>query len=396
MKLYEFESKKIAAKYGFTTPFGKLATSPEEVEHLVVKAQVLAGKRGKAGAVKICKNLTEAKTEAKAILGSKVLGETVKSVYCEESCKIKEEYFISMTYDQKEKQPVLIICKEGGVKIEELAKTNPEKIVKLYINAVEGLQAFQAREAVKQAGFTGQLISEVANECIKLWKMFSGEDCIIAEINPLCLTEEEKLVAVGTAAIIDDDAYFRAKEKFPPRSAFDRPPTKRELEAKKIDEGDHRGIAGKYIELDGDIGMMTSGGGGSLTNFDALLGKGGKPANFTEYGGNPPTEKMYKLTKVIATKPELNGLWIVGGIASNTRIDVTFEGIAQALREIKPKYPIVIRRAGPKEKEGLQIMRDLGKELGLDIEVFGAETRMTSTAEIIVQKAAEYAKKNKK
>lgn len=396
MKLYEFESKKIAAKYGFTIPIGTLATKPEEVTNLVIKAQVLAGKRGKAGAVKVCKDLDEAKKAAKEILGSKVLGETVKSVYCEEPCKIKEEYFISMTYDQKQKQPVLIICKDGGVDIEELAKTNPEKIVKLHINAVEGLQAYQAREATKKAGFTGPLIGGVADECVKLWRMFSTEDCTIAEINPLCLNEEGKLIAVGTAAIIDDDAYYRAKQKFPERSAYDRAPTARELEAKKIDEGDHRGIAGKYIELDGDIGMMTSGGGGSLTNFDALLGKGGKPANFTEYGGNPPTEKMYKLTKVIATKPGLNGLWIVGGIANNTRVDVTFEGIAQALREIKPKYPIVIRRAGPGEKEGLQIMRDLGKELGLDIEVYGADMRMTATAEIMVKKASEYAKKNKK
>lgn len=400
MKLYEFESKQLAAKYGIKVPQGKLYDNADSVDRAgVVKAQVLAGKRGKAGAIKITNSVEEAKAAAAAIIGSKVLNETVRKVWIEDKIDIAKEFFLSITYDTRSKQPTLLLSSEGGIEIEELAKTKPEKLVKHSINPLEGLAGWKARELVKQAGFAPDLIPKVADACERLYCCFVACDATIFEINPLALTATGDVVAAGTAAIIDDDAMYRHKDfvtMFPPRSAFDRAPTPLELEAKKIDEGDHRGIAGKYIELDGDIAMMTSGGGGSLTNMDALLKYGGKPANYTEYGGNPPTEKMYKLTKVILAKPGINGCWIAGGIASNTRVDVTFEGIAQALREIRPKFPIVIRRAGPGEKEGFEIMRKLAEEVGLDLHLYGADTPMTSTAKIVVDLAKKYQEKNKK
>jgi len=400
MKLYEFESKQLVAKYGIKIPQGKLFDSGAAVDRAgVVKAQVLAGKRGKAGAIKMTSSVEDAKAAASQLIGSKVLGETVHRVLVEDKVDIAKEFFISITYDTRTKLPTLLLSSEGGIEIEELAKTAPGKLVRFGIDPQEGLPGWKAREIVKQAGFAPDLIAKVADVCERLYRCFASCDATIFEINPLALTAEGDLIAAGTAAIIDDDSMYRHKDfvaMFPPRSAFDRAPTKLELEAKKIDEGDHRGIAGKYIELDGDIAMMTSGGGGSLTNMDALLKYGGKPANYTEYGGNPPTEKMYKLTKVILAKPGINGCWIAGGIASNTRVDVTFEGIAQALREMKPKFPIVIRRAGPGEKEGFEIMRKLAEEVGLDLHLYGAETPMTSTAKIVVDLAKKYQEKNKK
>ncbi|MFH0713133.1 MAG: succinate--CoA ligase subunit beta [Candidatus Micrarchaeota archaeon] len=392
MKLYEYESKALVAKYGIAIPQGKVFQKVEEVDRAgVVKAQVLAGKRGKAGAIKIVDSIEGAKAAASQMLGKKILEQTVHEVYIEDKVDITAEYFLSIVYDDQQKKPVVVISSEGGIEIEELAKNHPEKLVKFPVDPLDGLQGWKARELCKQAGFTGETMPKVADALTRLYKCFVGCDATIVEINPLCLTADGSVVAAGTAMILDDDALYRHKDfTFKQRSAFDRLPTQRELDAKKIDEGDHRGIAGKYIELDGDIAMMTSGGGGSLTNTDALLVAGGKPANYTEYGGNPPTEKMYKLTKVILSKPGLNGCWIAGGIASNTRVDVTFEGIAQALREIKPAFPIVIRRAGPGEKEGFEIMRKLAKEIGLDLHLYGADTPMTSTAKIMVELANKY------
>ncbi len=397
MKLYEYESKSLIEKHGVEVPQGKVYEKVEDVDRCgVVKAQVLAGKRGKAGAIKIANSVEEAKAATNAMLNKKILNETVHCVLIEDEINAEKEFFLSIAYDTRTRMPTLVVSVEGGIEIEELAKTHLEKIVKLSINPLEGLQGERAKEACKQAGFASALIPKVADVACKLYNCFASSDASIAEINPLMLTKDNKLIAAGTAIILDDDGLYRHKDfTFKPRSAFDRVPTERELEAKKIDEGDHRGIAGKYIELDGDIAMMTSGGGGSLTNMDALLKYGGKPANYTEYGGNPPTEKMYKLTKVILGKPGLNACWIAGGIASNTRVDVTFEGIAQALREIKPTFPIVIRRAGPGEKEGFEIMRNLAKECNLDLHLYGADTPMTSTAKIVVELANKYKEKNK-
>ncbi|NUN11910.1 succinate--CoA ligase subunit beta [Candidatus Micrarchaeota archaeon] len=394
MKLFEFESKKLFADYGILVPKGYLATSSEQVNNAcVVKAQVLAGKRGKAGIVKVCKTVEESKAFAEKLLNSEFNGKRIESVYCEELISFSKELFLSLAFDSVRKQPVLVFSLDGGVDIEEVNASNPNAIKKLYIDPLQGLQSWQAREFLKESGLSSELLNKVGDVCVKLYKLFTSVDARMAEVNPLAVTTDG-VIATGAALILDDDAFYRHDWKFTPRSAS-RELTERELAAKKIDENDYRGVAGKYLELDGDIAMMTSGGGGSLTNMDALLEYGGKPANFTEYGGNPPREKMKALTSVILSKPGLNACWIVGGIANNTRVDVTFEGIADALRELKPKFPIIIRRAGPGEKEGFETMRALAKELGLDIQLFGAETPMTSTAKIVVDAALKY-KESKK
>jgi citryl-CoA synthetase large subunit len=164
-----------------------------------------------------------------------------------------------------------------------------------------------------------------------------------------------------------------------------RPPTEREIAVKKIDEGEgyYRGTAGKYIEMDGDVAILFSGGGASIANMDALIKSGCKPANYTEYSGNPPREKVYQLAKIVLSKPGLKGLWIAGGVANFTNVGETFHGIVDALDELKPSYPIVVRRAGPYEKEGMQLMEDCAKRNNLNMRLFGKETSMSETAAVL-------------
>ena len=202
-------------------------------------------------------------------------------------------------------------------------------------------------------------------------------------------------MALGMIIDLDDDASYKHKDRsYSPREVgLGRDLTEREINVRKANETSYQGTI-KYLELDGDIGFLAAGGGGSMESMDALIFLGGKPANYAEHSGDPPREKLYALTKAILSKPGLNGLWIVGAIANFTRIDQTMAGIVDAISEFKPKFPIVIRRSGPFEKEGLQIVREAAKKLNLNIEIYGSEVSMTSTAKIIVDRVTEF-KRNK-
>ncbi len=411
MRLYEFEGKRLLRKAGIPLPkshyvtyseMGAMGADPqlERIfddlggESVAVKAQVLAGKRGKAGGIRFADSPEKLQKVVEAMVGSELLGETVTGVLIEQKAEIDQEYYISLTYDTINRQPVLAMSKEGGVDVETLVSESPEKMALRRFGPITGLQPWVARDAAAEAGFSGRELRQMAAITTKLWDVMLMADARLVEINPLVRTKSGKLLALDAAVLLDSDARMRHPElNLPPRQATGRAFTERELVAQAIDQGDYRGVAGKYVELDGDIAMLTSGGGGSITLMDAVHAYGGNPANYTEYGGNPPADKVYRLTKVVATKPDLHGLLIAGGIANNTRVDVTFEGIARALEELRPAYPIVIRRAGPGEEEGLQIMRDLAHRLGLNMEVYGAELPMTESARLIVEKAAVYREK---
>jgi citryl-CoA synthetase large subunit len=411
MRLYEFEGKQLLRKANIAVPKGYFVSYSEmgavgadpQLERIfddlggegvVVKAQVLAGKRGKAGGIRFAHSPEELQEIIEAMVGNELLGELVTGVLIEEKAAIAQEYYISLTYDTVNREPVLAISKEGGVDVETFAREHPDQLILKRFGPIVGLMPWMARDAAVRAGFRGRELRNLAGIAVKMWNVMVQADARLVEINPLVRTQNGELVALDAALLLDSDAQVRHPElNLPPRQATGRPLTERELVAQAIDEGDYRGVAGKYVELEGDIGMLTSGGGGSITLMDAVAAFGGKPANYTEYGGNPPAEKVYRLTKVVATKPGLHGLLIAGGIANNTRVDVTFEGIARALAEIRPEYPIVIRRAGPGEEEGLQLMRDLARREGLDIEVYGADLLMTEAARIVVEKAAAYRQK---
>ena len=394
MKLYEFEGKQLLKQFGIAVPRSVLVGDAHALpDLLVVKAQVLSGKRGKAGAIKICSSVTDAQRAVKELLGKKVNNEVVQKVLLEERLDVKNEFYVSVVYDTRARAPVVVLSKFGGMDVEEIKKNNPKSILIHPIDATDEFTAKNGRALATKAG-----LPEIVGDVIaKLVGCFQEFDCRTAEINPLVETLSGAIVAADAKIVLDDDGLFRHQFNFPPRAATGRELTELEKEARQIDKEDYRGTAGSsFVELDGDIAVLASGGGASITAVDALIGYGGKPANYVEYSGNPPKSKVKRLAEVTLSKSGLNGCWIVGGRANFTDIYETFKGIAEALIEIKPKYPIVIRRAGPRDKEAFEMMRALAKEHGWNSQAFGNEMPMTESAKVIVDLAAKYAHMVKK
>ena len=375
MNLYEFEGKQLLAKYGLRIPKGVVVRRGEDaifayenlgVADVVVKAQVLSGKRGKNNGIIFCSNSEEVKKAVDELFQKNIRGQYVAAVLLEEKLAIEEEHYISIVYDTTTKQPMLLYTEAGGMDIEDVAH---EKIQKIALD-------------IRQENLLVSL--PYARE---LWKCFLTEDTRQIEINPLVRTVGGEWVAADAKIALDEDAFYRHEEwkNLESRTMLGRLPTERELVVKKIDEGEgyYRGTAGKYIEMDGDIAILFSGGGASIANMDALIKAGLKPANYTEYSGNPPREKVYALAKIVLSKPGLRGLWIAGGVANFTNIAETFHGIADALAEIKPTYPIVVRRAGPFEDEGRRLIEECAARNGLTMQFFGKETSMSDTAQVL-------------
>ena len=407
MNLYEFEGKNLFAKYGIKTPRGVVIYPGEDfvtaynnlgIRDVVVKAQVLSGRRGKSGGVKFCSNSKEVTKSYEIIFNMKIRGQYTAAVRIEEKLLIAEEHYLSITYDTNAKQPVLIYSRAGGMDIEEVPEEKIERIP---------LDIRNPHPILPPLGGGEEGVLLVA---IQLWQCFLVEDCRQVEINPLVKTGDGRWIAADAKVALDDDAFYRHPStssgqvqvnvtdwpKFEPRTMMGRLPTEREIAVKKIDEGEnyYRGTAGKYIEMparrspegedgDGDIAILFSGGGASIANMDALMKAGLKPANYTEYSGNPPREKVYQLAKIVLSKPGLRGLWIAGGVANFTNIEETFHGIVDALDEMKPTYPIVVRRAGPFEKEGMALMRACAERNNLNMKLFGKETSMSETAGVL-------------
>lgn len=372
VKLFEHEAKEILEEYGLETPSRELTQGKE----YVVKAQILANHRKDMGAVKFAKGPEEAEAIKQEMIGAEFKGQEVENAVIEEKIDSSKEYYVSFMYDTDSRSPVMIFSSEGGTGIEDRESS---KLV-LKDGSKEQFTRF-----VEENG----LEAELADTLHSLFTAFLEEDSRLLEVNPLAKTGDG-FVVLDAMMDLEDDAAFRHERDFPERSATGKEKTERELKAEKIDEDDHRGVAGKYTELDGDIGMMLAGGGASLTNMDALIEYGGEPANYTEYGGNPPTEKVYRLSKVIMSKPGLNGLWHVGGTANNTDVERTMKGFIQALREEKPDYPIVVRRDGPHADEAFELLREVREELDLEIKLFRNDKPMTESAEDLMEMVKEY------
>lgn len=350
MKLLEHEGKALFHKHGIPIPVSTIATEESvtfpEAKSFVIKAQVHTGNRKAAGGILFAKNHAEGNKAIKKILGEKIASEVVKEVLIEEQLSITEEYYVAFTYDTATRGPVLALSKDGGTGIDR-AKVFP-------IDVMEGLPGFKIREHLVAAKFPSVDILPMAGIIAKLWKLFIDEQAILAEINPLIKTKEGKFYAADS----------------------------------KVDLGKRRLVEA----MGGDIAILASGGGASLLNIDALLAAGGKPANYTEYSGNPPASVVTNLTKQVLSQEGLKGCWVVGGTANFTDIFETIRGFVEGLREIKPKptYPIVIRRDGPRQKEAFEFLRKVGKEEGYDFHLFGSETPMVGTAGIMVELAYKH------
>lgn len=384
MNLYEWEGKELFAKHGLVIPRGVVVRPGDDagkkyeelgITEVVVKAQILSGKRGKNNGIKFCSSVDEVVVACKELLVNQIKGMQVTAVLIEEKLQIAEEHYCSIVYDTNSKQPMLIYSSQGGMDIEDVAE---EKIMRIPLD----IRNDQLPVAQKDWDFAQ-----------KLYAVFKTEDARVVEINPLVKTAEGNWVAADAKIALDDDAFYRHKEweTLEPRTMLGRAPTEREILVKKIDEGEnyYRGTAGKYIEMDGDIGLILNGGGASIANMDALLAVGLKPANYTEYSGNPPREKVYALAKIVLSKPGLKGLWMCGVVANFTNMKDTFMGIIDALDEIKPKYPIVVRRDGPESAEAMQLMRECGERNNLNLKLFTKEMPMGDTAQILADMIKE-------
>ena len=389
MLLYEFEGKKLFENCGIEIPKSQLLESVDEKIEIkapcVLKAQVLSGKRAEGGGIVKVNSSELIENSVKELFEKTVNGEKVEKILVEEMVDIDKEYYLSFSYSTETRGPVLTFG-QGGTGAEGMgSKTYPVDILK---------------------GYQGEnVLGELKETALKLWQVFTKYDCELAEINPLVVAKSTpkgresiglsrkptfEVYALDAKVILDDDANFRREEKFPERNLFGRAPTEAEIEARKIDEGDHRGTAGSvYWDLDGDIAVIAAGGGGSVVCMDALIAYGGKPANYTEHSGNPTREKLKKLTKIVLSKPDLKGCWFVGGTANFTDIYETLIGFVEGLREVNPKpnYPIVVRRGGPNDKKAFEQLKVIGEKEGFDFHIFGRETPMTKTAKKMVDLA---------
>lgn len=356
MKIHEYQSKEIIEKAGIPVPKGRVASTVAEVRKIaedvgkpvVIKAQVHVGGRGKAGGVKIARNPAEAETHAKAILGMDIKGLTVKKVLVAEAVEIASEAYIGVVIDRAIRRPVLIVSAAGGVDIEEVAKKTPEKIVKLPIDPLLPFQPFQARRVAYAIYDTPKVVAQASDIITKLVGVFWDNDCSLIEINPLVVTPDERVLAVDAKINFDDNAAYRHPEWEAMRDPDSEDAS--EVEAKANDLS--------FVKLDGNIGCVVNGAGLAMATMDLVKRYGGEPANFLDIGGSSNPKKVIAAMTIIMRDPSVKSILfnIFGGI---TRCDDVAKGIVQAINQLKPKVPIVVRLTGTNEEEGRAILKEI-------------------------------------
>lgn len=382
MNIHEYQGKEILELNGVAVPKGKVAFTVEEAVRAtetlnsdvwVVKAQIHAGGRGKAGGVKVAKSLDEVQTYASDILGSTLVthqtgpeGKVVKRLLIEEGCRIKKEYYIGFVVDRATSRIVLMASEEGGTEIEEIAEKYPEKIVKEVIDPVTGLTPFQARRVAFSINIPSKQVNKAVAFMTGLYKVFVEKDCSIAEINPLVLTEDGNIIALDAKLNFDSNALYRHKDIVAYRDLDEE--NEKELEASKYDLS--------YIALNGNIGCMVNGAGLAMATMDIVKHYGGEPANFLDVGGGATAEKVTEAFKIILSDSNVKGIFvnIFGGIM---KCDVIATGIVEAAKQVSLHVPLVVRLEGTNVELGKKILRESG------VDIVAAES-MADGAEKIV------------
>lgn len=345
MNVCEHEGKALLAKYGIAIPAGVLLSRVEEIEAAakrlggcwVVKAQVLAGHRAAYGGVVFCESVSDIEKAVSGWLKNGLNGQPVTNALLEEHVVAARELYVSCLYDVGACGPILLVGRHGGSGVE-----TRDDIRSFPLDPRDPKRSLEALN-----GELGLIANALPELCEKIVKAFFEEDTRQIEVNPVAERADGTLVALDAKVALDDAVHDR--------SAF----------------------GASYRALSGDIATLFSGGGASLVNMDAMQRAGLRAANYAEYSGNPPKEKVRELATLVLSKPDLRGALIVGGIANFTDVKETFEGIAEALDALKPSYPIVVRRSGPREREGLELLRTCAERNGLHIELFGKETPMS-------------------
>ena len=372
MRLLEYQSKDILSRYGIPVPKGKLiSTSIDQCPlpfPVVIKAQIPSGGRKKAGGVIECRDQNEFAKSVKQLFRNPLRGYPVGKILVEDKVDISHEFYLGVIHDTIAKEPVAIFTTEGGIEVEKLAEQSPEKVKKRHFSVTKGLAEFEAREMISEAGVTGKTLLGLSNILSRLTQIFLRYDCTVAEINPLVETHHGQRIALDCHLEIDDDALFRQskiRELTQENAEIEggRPRTEFEIKAREIDSLDQRGVAGRLIEFDGNLGLIIGGGGASLTAFDAIQRHGGKPANYCEIGGNPSVLKTKELTKHILSKPGVKKIAIIMNVVSNTRVDLMARGVIKGILELgkDPAETVAVFRVpGAWEEEGYKILSKYG------------------------------------
>lgn len=385
-RLYEYQGKELLNKMWIPVPKGRLATSPGEAREVaeeigrpvVLKAQVLSGGRGKAGGIKFAMAQEDVEKMAEELLNMEIRGISVQKILVEERLLIEKEFYLGATTDPSSRRPILILSQNGGIDIEEMARTSPAKIIKQQVNILRGLRKYEARDFIRRAeGFSGDQIITLGSILKNLYDLYRRYDCKLVEINPLILTKEGRFIAADARIDIDDDAVFRHPELglSATEETGERPPTKIEIAAGKIDEGDYRGTA-HIVQLDPDrsyaqktgkvlIAFDCVGTGTSLTTMDELVDLGYFPINFADTSGNPTASKLYRATKIILSQPGIEGYLFVSCVSSQ-QLDNTARGIIKALKELypvtggQPNIPMVFTFRGGWDEEAIKLFEEHG------------------------------------
>jgi succinyl-CoA synthetase beta subunit len=365
LKIHEYQAKTLLAQYGIPVPGGKVAFTPAEAREIaaeigskvVIKAQVYAGGRGKAGGIKIVDNPTEAKRAASQLIGSRLVthqtgpeGVPVSKVLVEEASDVARELYLSILVDAASHLPVMMASEAGGMEIEEVAQSDPERILKSYIDPAIGFQPFQGRKLAYGMHLDGGQISEATRLMTNLHKLFIDKDCSLAEINPLVVTVDGKLLALDAKLNFDDNALYRHKDIQELQDKEQEEP----LEIQARDWG-----INNYVKMDGNIGCMVNGAGLAMAVNDLIQHCGGRAANFLDIGTLNNTERVVNSFRMFVADPRIKAVLvnIFGGMA---RVDVIAKGIVEAYQQMDIPFPVVIRVAGTNLEEGQRILADSG------------------------------------
>jgi succinyl-CoA synthetase beta subunit len=375
LNIHEYQAKELLSQYGVAVPMGKVASNEDEAEQIakdlnvkkfVVKAQIHAGGRGKGGGVKVANMLEEVKRLASEILGMNLVthqtgpeGKLVNKVLVEEASDIATELYLGMVIDRAAEKIVIMASQEGGMEIEEVAKTNPEKILKEYVDPTVGLLPYQCRKIAYFLGLKGKTVNKAVKFILGLYQVFTEKDCSLAEINPLIVTHDGDVFALDAKMNFDDNALFRHPDIEKLHDPNEEDPT--ELEAKKW------GIS--YVKLDGNIGCLVNGAGLAMSTMDIIKHHGGEPANFLDVGGGASADQVLQALKMILSDPNVKAIFIniFGGIM---KCDTIAEGVISAAKEVGIEVPLIVRLEGT----NVELGRKLLSESGLNI-ITGSDMR---------------------
>ncbi len=355
MKLHEYQSKRIFARYGIPIPEGEVATTPEEARSLaarlgrpvVIKSQVLVGGRGKAGGIRLARTPEEAEAVAREILGMEIKGLPVRKVLVDEAAEIRAELYLGAVLDRQHRRIAVMASSEGGVDIEEVAARSPEKIVTVRPHPLMGLQDYHARSLAFGIGLPKEHVRAFTQIAQGLYRAFVENDATLAEINPLVITGQETLLAVDGKIVLDDSGLARHPDLAALRDPDEETPAEREAR--------EHGLS--YIQLDGEIGCMVNGAGLAMATMDVVKLYGGSPANFLDIGGGARAEQVAVALRLILGDPRVKAVLvnIFGGI---TRCDEVAQGLLQAMEAVRPQVPFVARLVGTNEEEGRRMLQE--------------------------------------